>query len=98
MSNRSKVLAYCKYHDIKVYDHSIPGQQVDISIWTPKGKMLKDLSQHTVKVWFYVGGDGWTKDDAWAEILDDLKAGLTDCTVSNCDTCNDPEPLMESEL
>jgi hypothetical protein len=97
VSNRTRLLAYCEEHDIKVYDYSIRGHSVEISIWTPKGKMLKHLSQHSAKVWFYVGGDGWTKDDAWGELLDDLKAGLTDCTVPNCDTCNDPEPLAPSD-
>lgn len=97
MSFRTQVLTYCKKHDIKVYDYSISGFKVDITLWTPKGTRFKALGTHNAVAVFWPE-PGYGKNEAWKELAEDLNGGLEECTDPTCDTCTDPEPLLPSEL
>ena len=96
MSNRYKVIKFCLDNDIRIYDHSIPKVEVNITLWTPKGKRFKELGTHNAVVFFWPDSE-YTKDKGWGELLEDISGGLEDCDDAKCDTCNDPKPLMPSE-
>lgn len=97
MSYRTQVVKFCEDHDIKLYDYSIPGFKVDITLWTPKGTRFKGLVTHNAVAVFWTE-PGYGKNEAWKGLVEDIQGGLEPCDDPQCDTCHNPEPLMPSDF
>jgi hypothetical protein len=91
MSFRTQVLTYCKKHDIKVYDDSVPGFRASVTLWTPKGKVFSATGTHNVVSTFLIEPQVHVKNDAWVELAGDIHYGLEDCTNRTCETCHEDE-------
>src|SRR4030095_5278813 len=95
MSFRTQVLTFCKEHNITVFDASLPSYQVNITLWTPKGKVFTATGSHNVVAFFWIEPKVYTKNDAWRELVEDIQYGIEDCTNPICDTCNDDREVDE---
>lgn len=95
MSFRTQVLTYCKKHNVTVFDDSVPGFRVSLTLWTPKGTVFKATGAHNVVAAFLIEPKVYIKNDAWVELAEDIQHGLEDCTNPNCDTCNDDREVDE---
>jgi len=58
-----------------------------IDAWSPAGKVFAATGTHCVVAARSAHGDDIPAAMLWRLILDDLEAGLDDCTVDDCDIC-----------
>jgi hypothetical protein len=93
MSTKARVEAYCKKHNIEL-DDSTSRDNIDISVYTPKGIRFKSTGYHSAVTAYPRAQRGeesneWvgTKADGWRHVWEDLSYGLEECDEPNCGYC-----------
>jgi len=80
-SAKKELMALCKTLDCTL---AIQGDQIEIN--PPMGKEFRATHSHSLFARIY-NNEGEVELDVYSEVADDLKWGITDCTLAGCDVC-----------
>jgi hypothetical protein len=83
-SYKQKAEAFCRENNIEL-DDSCDRDNIDISVYTPKGIRFKATDCHTA-VTAFSRFEG-TKADGWRHVWEDLSFGIEECDEPNCGYC-----------
>lgn len=86
MSPKQKLIARCKELGCMLTDD---GEVLRVD--PPEGKVITVTEAHSIDFTL----TGWTRLEAYAEILDDLRDGIEPCTLEDCDTCSEPSSFED---
>lgn len=90
--SRAQVVKFCDDNDVTLFDESEPGHTVNITLWTPRGKVWAVNGCHVIPVYSSTPEKAW----AWRELLRDARYGIEDgCPTMAaqgwCDACDEQE-------
>lgn len=83
MSTKQKVLKLIKEMKCTYEDNGW-----DFLVDTPKGKLFYVNHCHTLVHPYANHGQTW-KTKMWPELLNELKCGMFDCEIKDCDVCEE---------
>jgi hypothetical protein len=77
-----------EYDDDQTWHRTVPKDERygSVEAYTPAGMMWQATSCHTL----IVEGDPGEPFD-WNSVLDEIRQGVTPCTIDDCEYCNPPE-------
>lgn len=89
MSKKS-VDRFVAANGIEVDDHSADRSELDVTLWSPAGRVWVATGCHTLSICWYS-----ERTEAWRELWSDVKLGLEACDQPGCEICAGGGPIEE---
>lgn len=78
---RQEVLEFISVNSVDMEDNST-AKELDLNLWSPAGKVWSATGCHTLSVHFWND-----KPAGWKYLLEDVRLGLEDCEILDCEGC-----------
>lgn len=83
MTPKQEALTLISQYGAELQDLSRDRFGLDVNVWLPAGLVWEASACHVISVCFYTD-----RPAGWRALLQDLRAGVTPCCQSDCETCH----------
>jgi hypothetical protein len=82
---RRKCKEFFAANNIDVLDINVSGYGLQLNLWSPPGtNWVSSGGNHCLTIHYFTDAGA-----AWVALWEDVKHGLTECNVEDCDTCTE---------